>query len=208
MKRNHFFLLLIFSSAVLFFSACNESINDSVSSLQSSNTAAKLSKEQISNQVMNSMRRNGQIEYCDFLEVNDTTAHRGNDDHGDNHGDDSTSHHGDDSSGHHGSDYKWDVKFVTINGAVVKFEYKSDGTLKEIQGLTGPFNYELDPENGAVVYSEARSNALAAKDGNIVYWKLKREGDGWEYRFLITNYNQEYEIRIDGTTGKVTRVKN
>lgn len=83
------------------------------------------------------------------------------------------------------SDNLWEVRVMTPSGAIIKFEYfETTGQIREIQGLTSPFDYDLNPGNGLILYQDARVIALTAKSGNITSWKLEKdESDNrWEYR--------------------------
>ena len=104
----------------------------------------------------------------------------------------------------------WEVKVVTSSGALIKFEYfESTGNIREIHGLTGPFDYTLDPENGLMLYQDVRVIALTAKPGSITSWKLEKdESDNrWEYRFFISAIDGNWELRINAATGQLLRVK-
>lgn len=104
----------------------------------------------------------------------------------------------------------WEVKVRTAGGALIKFEYfEMTGSIREIHGLSGPFNYDLDPGNNLVLYQDIRVIALDAKSGDITSWKLgKDESDNrWEYRFFITANDGNWELRINAENGQVTRIK-
>lgn len=104
----------------------------------------------------------------------------------------------------------WEVKVMTASGALIKFEYfESNGQLREIHGLTGPFDYNLDPGNGLMLYQDVRTIALNAKAGSITSWKLEKdESDNrWEYRFFITATDGKWELRIHAETGQILRIR-
>jgi len=97
------------------------------------------------------------------------------------------------------------------DGGIVKFEYHmSNGAIREIQGLTPSFDYEIVPEMGLINYSVAKSIALNAKSGTVTFWKLQKdESDNmWQYRFDILSGGTEWEVRINAANGTVVRVKN
>jgi uncharacterized membrane protein YkoI len=83
------------------------------------------------------------------------------------------------------------------------------GNIREIHGLTGPFDYSLDPGNGLMSYQDIRAIALNAKSGNIASWKFEKdESDNrWEYRFFITAGNGNWELRISAVDGQVLRIR-
>lgn len=103
-----------------------------------------------------------------------------------------------------------EVKVITTSGALIKFEYfEFTGNIREIHGLTGPFDYNLDPGNGLMLYQDVRVIALTAKPGSITSWKLEKdESDNrWEYRFFISANDGNWELRINAATGKILRIK-
>lgn len=104
----------------------------------------------------------------------------------------------------------WEVKVLTPAGALIKFEYfETTGQIREIHGLTGPFEYDLDPGNNFLLYQDVRVIALNAKSGNINSWKLEKdESDNrWEYRFFITTDDGNWELRIHAETGQILRIR-
>ncbi len=108
------------------------------------------------------------------------------------------------------SDDLWEVKILTSSGALIKFEYfHNTSQIREIHGLSGPFDYDLDPGNDLMLYQDIRVVALNAKFGNITSWKLEKdESDNrWEYRFFLTVNDGNWEIRIHAETGQVLRIK-
>ena len=107
---------------------------------------------------------------------------------------------------------KFEVKVdMPGDGGIVKFEYHmSNGAIREIQGLTPSFDYEIVPEMGLINYSSAKSIALNAKSGTVTFWKLQKdESDNmWQYRFDILSGGNEWEIRINAANGTIVRVKS
>ena len=104
----------------------------------------------------------------------------------------------------------WEVKVLTPSGALIKFEYfEMTGNIREIQGLTGPFDYNLDPGNSLMLYQDIRVIALNSKSGDITSWKLEKdESDNrWEYRFFITANDGNWELRISAVDGQVLRIR-
>lgn len=104
----------------------------------------------------------------------------------------------------------WEVKVLTPSGALIKFEYfEMTGNIREIHGLSGPFDYNLNPGNDLLLYQNVRVIALNAKSGNITSWKFEKdESDNrWEYRFFITADDGNWELRIHAQTGQVLRVR-
>lgn len=107
---------------------------------------------------------------------------------------------------------KFEVKVdMPGDGGIVKFEYYfSNGALREIQGLSPSFEYEIKPEMGLLNYSVAKSISLNAKNGTITFWKLQKDesDSNWHYRFDVLSGGIKWEIRINASTGNVLRIKN
>lgn len=102
----------------------------------------------------------------------------------------------------------WEVRVdMPGDGGIVKFEYQlNSNELREVKGLTPSFEYEIEPGNGLINYSSAKSIALGAVSGSIIEWKLEKDesDNNWQYRFYISNS----EVRINATNGNIIRVKN
>ena len=72
--------------------------------------------------------------------------------------------------------------------------------------MSSSFEYEIEPGNGLINYSSAKSIALGAVNGSIIEWKLEKDvsDNNWQYRFEIGSS----EVRINASTGAVISVKN
>lgn len=107
---------------------------------------------------------------------------------------------------------KFEVKVdMPGDGGIVKFEYHMyNGAIREIQGMTPSFEYEIKMETGLINYSVAKSIALNAKSGTVIFWKLQKDesDNNWQYRFDIVSDGTEWEVRIDATNGNVLRIKS
>lgn len=106
----------------------------------------------------------------------------------------------------------WEVKVdMPGDGGIVKFEYQlNSNELKEVKGLTPSFEYEIEPGNGLINYSNAKDIALGAVNGSIIEWKLEKDesDNNWQYRFVIMFSGDDYDVRINAVTGTIVRVKN
>jgi uncharacterized membrane protein YkoI len=95
------------------------------------------------------------------------------------------------------------------SGGELKIKYRiEDGTMVEIKGISASFDYEVQPGINLISYSEAKSVAVNAKNGEIKEWKLEKDesNNRWEYRFKIRSAGQDWEIRIDATNGVIRRI--
>jgi len=103
----------------------------------------------------------------------------------------------------------WEVYMTASSGGELKIKYRvDDGTMVELKGISASFEYEVQPGMNLINYSVAKSVALNAKNGEIQEWKLEKdESDNrWEYRSFIRSAGQDWEIRIEATTGVVLRI--
>ena len=102
----------------------------------------------------------------------------------------------------------WEVRVdMPGDGGIVKFEYQlNSNELREVKGLSSSFEYEIEPGNGLINYSTAKSIALGAVNGNIIEWKLEKDesDNNWQYRFEIGSS----EVRINAANGNIVRIKN
>ncbi|MGK7390520.1 MAG: PepSY domain-containing protein [Candidatus Cyclobacteriaceae bacterium M2_1C_046] len=101
----------------------------------------------------------------------------------------------------------YNVDIETDAGAVIEFEYfQADGSLKSIEGDNGPFDYELNPGMGLILFSAAKNAALTARPGEVQRWSLEKNNAGtWIYTFEILNTDtgEDFTVKINATTGAV-----
>ncbi|QCK15233.1 PepSY domain-containing protein [Mangrovivirga cuniculi] len=104
----------------------------------------------------------------------------------------------------------YDVNITTTEGAKIEFEYfTEDGSLKEIEGDSGPFEYEVNPGMGLILFSAAKAialDSLEAQPGEVLRWALEFDValDAWVYTFEVMDANSEdFSVRIDATSGTV-----
>lgn len=100
----------------------------------------------------------------------------------------------------------YDVEVQTNAGAIIEFEYfQADGSLKSIEGDNGPFDYEVDPGMGLILFSAAKNAALTARPGQVQRWDLEKNGAGtWVYTFEILNdAGEDFTVEINAVTGAV-----
>ena len=100
----------------------------------------------------------------------------------------------------------WEVKVRTASGGLVEVKIVADnGAVLEIEGETGPFDYEVTPGAPLVPLSVARAAALAAQAGTLKQWQLEMEElNRWEYEFyIIAADGTLYELEVNAETGVV-----
>lgn len=100
---------------------------------------------------------------------------------------------------------EWEVTVVTDGGAEVEVEFdQATGQLVEIEGDQGPFDYEINPGQGLISFSQAKDIALNAAAGEIESWELEKDASGnWIYEFTLINDGQTESVEIDAVTGTV-----
>jgi len=92
---------------------------------------------------------------------------------------------------------------ATLEVVVVKEVYE----ILEIEGHSGPFDYDLDPAGSFISLAEAFAIAHANFDGEVIRWELELEEDNqWEYEVHVKNANGRFEIEIDAFTGDVLAI--
>lgn len=102
----------------------------------------------------------------------------------------------------------WEVYIGMENGAIVKFHYTKSRELREVEGISGPFDYRLVIHSKAINYEDARKRALTAKSGSITSWKFEfdQSDNIYEYKFFISD-NGDWEVKLNGVTGEILRVR-
>jgi uncharacterized membrane protein YkoI len=101
-------------------------------------------------------------------------------------------------------EHRWGVTVSTASGAEVVVEFERvGGHLAEINSDKGPFEYELPAAApGYILYSKARSVALATKQGQLEAWEVKLAANIWEMYVRDTS-NKLWEVKLNAETGAV-----
>ncbi len=100
----------------------------------------------------------------------------------------------------------WEVKVRAASGGLVEIKIVGEtGAVLEIDGETGPFDYEVTPGAPLVVLSVAKGAALAVQAGTVKQWQLElEESNRWEYEFyIIAADGMLYEVEVNAETGVV-----
>jgi uncharacterized membrane protein YkoI len=105
------------------------------------------------------------------------------------------------------AEHSWEVSMKMPNGADVMVEVdRMKGSIKEIKGKQGPFEYDFSPGNGYMKFADAKTKALAAKPGELQEWEL--ETDDEEYEMVVRGTDGKmYEITLDAKSGEVKKTK-
>ncbi len=105
----------------------------------------------------------------------------------------------------------WEIKIQNQNGSIAEFYYtKSNEDLVKIEGIQGPFDYDLNPGMGLLSFSAARTAAIAAvKNTNITEWQLKKESkfiNKWVYSFEIDKSGSMTKVYVDAVNAEILEI--
>ncbi len=105
----------------------------------------------------------------------------------------------------------WEVRIRNSSGAVMKFYWRvGDGSLYEMEGETGPYDYEVIVGNNLINFQAAFTFAKAAvKNDNLLDWHLKQEDrfiDKWVYTFEFDRNSTNVKVYIDASNGDVLEI--
>lgn len=94
----------------------------------------------------------------------------------------------------------WEIKLKMPGGGILKLRFVQElGEIIKMKGVTGPFDYEIDPGGSFISFQAAKALALEAVHGEIHAWSLELEEDNeWEYEFHIVNGDRRFEVEIRG----------
>lgn len=78
----------------------------------------------------------------------------------------------------------------------------------KLEGLSGPFDYVVNPGGSFISLADAFQAAFETEDGEIKRWELELEEDNqWEYEIHINNQLGSWEIEINAFTGELISKK-
>ena len=105
----------------------------------------------------------------------------------------------------------WEIKIQDNEGATVIFYWDiRTEFLVKIEGVDGPFNYEIVPGNNLINFSTAKTVATGAiKNSALLRWKLKRESDfinKWVYSFEFDDDGKTIKVYVDAESGDVLEI--
>jgi len=100
----------------------------------------------------------------------------------------------------------WEVKIENENGSIVKFYWsKVSEVLIKIEGISAPFNYNINPGNNLINSSVALTVAKSAvKNEDITKWKLAQNEnfiDKWVYSIEFDEIS--ITVIVDALNGDV-----
>lgn len=111
--------------------------------------------------------------------------------------------HDEDGDVHH-----WVVHVKVANGALVIVELdRNDGSLDQIKGEQGPFDYDFPaPVAGYLTFGQAKTKALAINAGTVEVWELDVAKS--QYEFYVRDANTRlWEIKLVADKGDLKSVE-
>ncbi len=105
----------------------------------------------------------------------------------------------------------WEIKIQNSKGSIVNFCWTVINlSLLKIEGLTGPFDYEIQPERNLINFSTAKTVAMGAlKNEAIEKWELEQEEDfidKWIYTFEFHDDGGSRKVYIDAKSGDILQI--
>ncbi|MGK7397581.1 MAG: PepSY domain-containing protein [Candidatus Cyclobacteriaceae bacterium M3_2C_046] len=103
----------------------------------------------------------------------------------------------------------WEIEFKTADGAKIELVIAQDSfRIIEMEGQSGPFNYQIEPEGSFITLKQALETALAEINGELIRWELElEEDDEWEYELHIRQNGKILEVEIDAFQNTVLAIK-
>ena len=103
----------------------------------------------------------------------------------------------------------WKVEIHTDAGAEVEVYYRQDnGDLLRIDGESGPFDYDINPGNSLIPFSQAKNiGANSATSETLEYWHLRKE-DSFNNQWVYTLEYSNTKVYVDAVTGSILDTEN
>lgn len=105
----------------------------------------------------------------------------------------------------------WELKIQNNKGSIVKIYLSlADESLLKLEGLVGPFDYDIHPGISLINFSTAFTIAVAAaKNNSVLNWELQQEDnfiDKWIYTFELDDAGSSINISIDAENGDILEI--
>ena len=102
----------------------------------------------------------------------------------------------------------WKVEIRTDLGAEVEVYCRQDnGGLLRIEGESGPFDYNIDPGNSLIDFTQAKTVGSGVITGDLVEWQLRIE-DKYNNIWVYTLEYAQSTVFINAVDGSVLEVEN
>jgi len=99
----------------------------------------------------------------------------------------------------------WEIYILTEAGSVVEVEIKEETlALLSAEGEEGPFDYEVEPGEDFLSFSEAKAIVFENNEGEIHSWEFERnENEVWVYEFKLIHNQDDFIVTINAVTGDI-----
>jgi len=102
----------------------------------------------------------------------------------------------------------WIVEAIGKDNNTFKIELsREDNSLIRIDADEGPFNYELDPGNDFIPFSESKKIAEVQTGQKTLKWRFLKSRNTWEYNFWLFLKSGKAQLRINAETGEIIKSK-
>jgi len=106
----------------------------------------------------------------------------------------------------------WKIEVKNMEGAIVLIKISLEPLgIFIIQGIEGPFNYNIDPGDDFVSFADALEKAGTEASGELVEWVFaEREIEGgvmWVYEFIFKDGDIKHIVVVDASTGEIISVE-
>jgi len=102
----------------------------------------------------------------------------------------------------------WKINTITSSGGSLDVELTfKDRKLIRLDADEGPFDYEINPDSGLVIFSSAKKTAEDFAAQKTLKWTLFKNRDKWEYNFWLFTKTGKAQVRVDAVSGEIISVK-
>ena len=102
----------------------------------------------------------------------------------------------------------WKVDIRTQQGAEVEVYHRQDnGALLRIDGISGPFDYNIAPGNGLIDFNQAKAIAAGETGEALTSWQLRTE-DKYNNQWVYTLEHTNTKVSINAVDGTVLDVES
>ncbi|MEO9965229.1 MAG: PepSY domain-containing protein [Reichenbachiella sp.] len=99
----------------------------------------------------------------------------------------------------------YEIELLLASGGTLEVVIVKDiFEILEIEGQSGLFDYDIDPQGSFLALSEALLLAKDSLNGEIVRWELELEEDNrWEFEVHVETSLGKFEVEIDAFSGEI-----
>ncbi len=97
----------------------------------------------------------------------------------------------------------WRLNIQARSGSsIVMSILTGEGRITEVKSDEGPFDYDLDPGQGLIRFSEAKTVAEKEAGTVILKWKLAETSSGFQYHFWFFTKGGPAQFKMNAKTGE------